>query len=90
MMTLRSVRIGSFAGDVTLVFAHMGRAIQSILTPLRRWQQATSLALKLSKCAVVMGRPGARSAYEHEVSILLGAAVQIVDAAVRLGVSVGP
>lgn len=87
--TLRSARIGLFADGVALVLAHIGRAIQTMLELFRLWYGATGVRVKLSKCAVVMGKPRARAEYEREtarhgqvvgIAVYLGAAIDLGSA----------
>lgn len=88
---LRSARICLFADDFAFVVYHIGIALNSLLALMGRWRLATGLALKVSKCAVVMGKP----AQELEYRDLLEshsdvAGMQLVDAALYLGVFGGP
>lgn len=79
------------AHDVAFVVYHIGIALDSLLAWMGRWRLATGLALQVAKCAIVMGKP----AQEPEFMDVLGshsdiAGMQLVGAALYMGVSVGP
>lgn len=87
----RSARICLFAGDVAFVVYHLGASLASLLALMGSWKLATGLALKISKCAVVMGKRAQELGHRDVLQSNLGAEeMRLVDAALYLGVFVGP